>query len=97
MAATRPSRGSKILNPCANAGLRDRWNRSGLTTVAQLLAKCTNDTKKPKVGEEDACLTWLLHGSCLEDCARKASHKTASKAVVKQAHKLLTHCGVPTN
>ena len=65
--------------------------------MAQLLAKCTDDTKKPKVGDKDACLTWLLCGSCLEDCTRKARHKTASEAVVKQAHQLLTHCGVPTS
>jgi hypothetical protein len=86
-----------VVNPRANAALKDRWAKSGLTNVVQLLAKCTDDTKKPKFGEEDACLTWLLRGSCLEGCSRKSTHKAAPEAVIKQAHELLTHCGVPTN
>jgi hypothetical protein len=95
--APRADRGAKVINPRANNALRDRWGNSGLTNVAQLLAKCTDDTKKPKFGEEDACLTWLLRGSCLENCARKSTHKAAPEAVIKQTHELLTHCGVPTN
>jgi hypothetical protein len=85
----------RTVNPRPNAGLKERWDKSGLTSMKQLLDKRSDSTKAPKLGGNEACLTWLLRGGCLDNCHRKGTHKTSPPALIREVHDLLDHCGVP--
>jgi hypothetical protein len=82
-------------NPRPNAALLQRWRKGGLSNMNQLLEKRSDSTKTPKLGDEEACLTWVLRGSCHHDCRRKSTHKTSTPALLREVHDLLDHCGIP--
>ena len=51
----------------------------------------------PKIGDQEACLSWIIKGRCFTNCPRVATHKQVNQVLVTQVHMLMDVCGVPTS
>ena len=51
----------------------------------------------PKMGEQEACLSWIIKGRCFANCPRVATHKQANQVLVAQVHALMDACGMPAS
>ena len=51
----------------------------------------------PKMGKQEACLSWIIKGRCFTNCPQLTTHKQANQALVVQVHTLMDVCGVPTS
>ena len=76
--------------------IKKHWQASGHSTIAQLLQAHTGEgaAPVPMVGDQPACLLWILKGRCFVNCPHVSTHKQASQALVTQVHSLLDACGV---
>jgi hypothetical protein len=99
--ATRSSRGAAdpVTNTNYVTSIKKRWQASGHTTIAQLLQAHTGEGTPPvpMVGDQSACLSWILKGRCFANCPRASSHKQASQVLIAQVHSLLDACGVASS
>ena len=80
--------------------LRKHWQASGHGSITQLLQAHTSEgtPPMPMMGDQVACLSWLLRGCCFDNCSHISTHKQASAAVITQVHTLLDACGMaPSN
>ena len=74
-APTQASRwGQGSTSPATNtnyvASIKRCWLASGHATIAQLLQAYTGEGEPPvpTVGDQAACLSWILKGRCYESC-----------------------------
>jgi hypothetical protein len=79
--------------------LKKRWQASGLNTLQAMLQAHTGEGAPlvPKMGEQEACLSWLIKGRCFANCPRAATHKQANQALIAQVHALMDACGLPAS
>ena len=49
------------------------------------------------MGDQEACLSWIIKSRCSANCPRVATHKQANQVLVAQVHMLMDTCGVPAN
>ena len=92
--------GNLVTNTNYVISLKKCWQASGHASIAQLLQAYTGKGTPavPMMGDQAACLSWILKGRCFDDCARISSHKQASSTIIAQVHSLLDACGVaPSN
>jgi hypothetical protein len=79
--------------------LKKHWQASGLSTLQSMLQ--VNSGKGappvPKMGKQEACLSWLIKGCCFANCPHMATHKQANQALIAQVHALMDACGLPTS
>jgi hypothetical protein len=79
--------------------LKKRWQASGLNTLQAMLQAHAGEGAPPvpKMGEQEACLSWLIKGRCFANCPRVATHKQANQALIAQVHALMDACGLPAS
>lgn len=88
--------GPRVVNEHVNAALKERWGKSGYTTMRALFAKNHDHHPLPKVANGgDVCLSWMLRGACYEKCDRSGAHGIANAGTVKNVHAYLDKLGVP--
>ena len=51
----------------------------------------------PKMGDQEASLSWIIKGRCFANCPRAATHKQANQVLVAQVHALMDACWVPAS
>ena len=75
VAPTQASRGGRgSMNPATNTNyvtsIKRCWLASGHATIAQLLQAYTGEGEPPvpMVGDQAACLSWILKGRCYKSC-----------------------------
>ena len=75
------------------------WLASGLSNLQAMLQAHSGDgvLPFPKMGDQEACLSWIIKGRCFVNCPRVATHKQVNQALVVQVHMLMDMCGVPTS
>jgi hypothetical protein len=88
-----------VTNTSYNNAIKKRWEAGAFASIKAMLNAHNADTevKLPKVGTDDACLSWLLKGRCFTDCPRAHTHKQAGQPILAQAHALLDACGVASS
>ena len=60
------------------------WHASGLSTL-QTMFQAHSGEGVPlvlKMGEQEACLSWIIKGRCFTNCAQVTTHKQANQAMV---------------
>jgi hypothetical protein len=79
--------------------LKKRWQASGLGTLQLMLQAHAGEgpPSVPKMGEQEACLLWLIKGWCFTNCPRVSTHKQANQALIAQVHALMDTCGLLTS
>ena len=86
-----------VVNRNVDAGLKERFANSGYTSLKDM-TKVARDAGRalsiPKIDGTDACLSWMIKGSCWKNCRRSAAHKYASPAVVAKVHEVMDACDV---
>ena len=72
--------GTMVTNTNYQSSLRKRWQASRHSSIAQLLQAYTGEGTPtvPMMGDQTACLSWLLRGRCFNNCAQIDTHKQAS-------------------
>ena len=75
------------------------WLASGLSNLQAMLQAHSGDRAPwvPKMGNQEACLSWIIKGRCFANCPRVATHKQVNQVLVVQVHMLMDVCGVPTS
>jgi hypothetical protein len=100
-ASTSRTRGTPegVTNTNYVNSLKKRWQASGLGTLQSMLQAHTGEGPPPvpKMGEQEACLSWLIKGRCFANCPRVATHKQANQALIAQVHALMDACGLPAS
>ena len=51
----------------------------------------------PKMGDQEACLSWIIKGRCFTNCPWVVTHKQANQVLIAQVHTLMDACGVPAS
>ena len=94
-----PSAGADALvtNMSWNPSLKKCWEASGFTVLNDMLKNKPENTELPKFSNDIACLSWLIKGKCHSTCICANCHKQAGAAVIKNMHKLMDTCRVPTS
>ena len=66
--------------------IKKRWLASGLSNLQAMLQAHSGDgaPSVPKMGEPEACLSWIIKGRCFANCPRVATHKQVIQALVAQ-------------
>ena len=79
--------------------VKKRWLTSGLSNLQAMLQAHSGDVAPPvpKIGDQEACLSWIIKGRCFVNCPRVATHKQANQALIAQVHTLMDACGVPAS
>ena len=79
--------------------VKKRWLASGLSNLQAMLQAHSGDGAPlvPKMGDQEACLSWIIKGRCFANCPRVATHKQANQALIVQVHMLMDTCGVPAS
>ena len=92
-------KGTCITNTNWNASIKKCWEAANIMSLNKMLeAKDPNATAPlPKLGDKEACLSWLIKGHCFDNCQHASTHKQAAAAVVTAVHTLLDACGVPAS
>ena len=93
------AKGSCITNTNWNASIKKCWEASNIVSPNKMLeAKDPNTTAPlPKLGDKEACLSWMIEGCCFDNCQCALTHKQPAAAVLTAVHTLLDACGVPTS
>ncbi len=94
---TNTPKGERVTNIHYVDSIKKRWKESGHSTMAEMIrAKPADSTVPiPKIGNEDACLSYHVKGSCFSNCPRKASHKHIGTNIVAGLHAYLDACNMP--
>jgi hypothetical protein len=79
--------------------IKKRWQASGLSTLQLMLQAHSGEGAPPvpKMGEQEACLSWLIKGWCFANCPHVATHKQVNQALIAQVHALMDACGLPAS
>ena len=101
---TRTTRNHGSLEPITNTNyvnsIKKHWiASSGLSNLQAMLQAHSGDGSPLvlKMGEQEACLSWIIKSRCFTSCPRVATHKQVSQALVAQVHALMDACGIPTS
>ena len=99
-----PACNCRSLEPVMNTNyvnsVKKRWLASGLLSNLQAMLQAHSGDGAPlvpKMGDPEACLSWIIKGRCFANCPRVATHKQANQVLVAQVHTLMDACGVPTS
>jgi hypothetical protein len=106
-----PPGGQVTLAPCTHStpegvtntnyvnSLKKHWQASGLNTLQAMLQVHMGKGAPPvpKMGEQEACLSWLIKGQCFANCPCAATHKQANQVLIAQVHARMDACGLPAS
>ena len=75
------------------------WLASGLSNLQAMLQAHSGDRAPlvPKMGDQEACLSWIIKGRCFVNCPRVTTHKQANQVLIVQVHTLMDTYVVPTS
>ena len=99
----RPTHNHESLEPVMNTNyvnsVKKRWLTSGLSNLQAMLQAHSGDGAPlvPKMGDQEACLSWIIKGRCFTNCPRVATHKQVNQALVAQVYTHMDSCGVPAS
>ena len=87
------------MNTNYQTSLKKCWQASGHATIAQLIqAYASKGTPTmPTMGDQPACLSWIMKGHCFDNCAQANTHKQASQTILAQVHAFLDACGMASS
>jgi hypothetical protein len=91
-AAVRNVGSTPLINPHADARIKQRFKDSGFATITEMIAG--RDISYPTVDRKPLCTAWILKGHCTTGCKRAAQHVRPTAAINKAAHEFLNACGV---
>ena len=79
--------------------IKKHWLASGLSNLQAMLQAHSGDRVPPvpKMGDQEACLSWIIKGQCFTNCPRVATHKQVNQVLVAQIHTLMDVCGMPAS
>jgi hypothetical protein len=91
-AAVRSVGSAPVINPHADARIKQRFKDSGFATITEIING--RNIPYPTFDGKPLCTAWILKGSCTAGCKRAAQHVRPTTAINKAVHEFLNACGV---